>query len=90
MTEHSALTPDIVRRAGIAIHGEHWQEPLARQLGVAGRTMRRIAKAQRDGTPYPIKPEWAREIRELIRPMLLEREIQGRYAAEVLEALKDL
>jgi hypothetical protein len=34
------MTPDLLRRIGEALHGEHWQAPLARRLGVAERSMR--------------------------------------------------
>lgn len=86
----SQLTPDLVRRAGIALYGEHWQMPLAKALKVADRTMRRVAQAAREGSDYTVNQGWASEIRALLKPIPLEREIQGRFAAEVLEALADI
>lgn len=89
MTEHNTLTPDLIARAGIALYGEHWQMPLAREvLGVSDRTVRRVAMAARTGEPYLVNQEWTPRIIAALRPIPLEREIQGRYAAEVLEALK--
>lgn len=84
------LTPDLVARAGIALYGEHWQMPLARLLRVADRTVRRVAQAARDGSDYQVNQAWAPELITALRPIPTERAIQGRYAAEVLEALKGL
>jgi len=84
------LTPDLVARAGIALFGEEWQMPLARLLGVADRTVRRVAQAARDGSDYQVNQGWAAEIVEALKPIPLERQIQARYAAEVLEALKQV
>lgn len=86
----SQLTPDLVRRAGIALYGEEWQSPLARLLGVADRTVRRVAQAARDGSDYQVNQGWAVDIRAALKPIPVERELQGRFAAEVLEALKDV
>ncbi len=33
--------PDLISRVGRALYGERWQTPLARELGVADRTVRR-------------------------------------------------
>jgi len=84
------LTADLVARAGIALYGEHWQMPLARLLGVADRTVRRVAQAARTGDDYQINQAWAAQIVAALQPIPLEREIQGRYAAEVLEALREV
>ena len=53
------MSPAELRAAGEALYGERWQVPLARDLGVAGRTMRRWAIA---GAPDKI----AAEIDELL------------------------
>lgn len=82
------LTPELVRRAGIALYGPDWQMPLSRLLGVNERTVRRLAQAVRDGTPYRVTQGWADPIREALEPVPLEREMQGRFAAEVLDALR--
>ena len=42
-----------VMNAGKELFGEHWVTPLAAQLNVNERTMRRIAAAARDRTGYP-------------------------------------
>jgi hypothetical protein len=34
------MTRNLLRRTGEALFGERWQSPLARALGVGGRTMR--------------------------------------------------
>lgn len=35
------MTPDLLRQAGEALFGPHWQSALGRELGVADRTVRR-------------------------------------------------
>lgn len=35
------MTPALLRQVGGALHGERWQTPLARELGVSDRTVRR-------------------------------------------------
>lgn len=87
MTDARTLSPDLVRRAGVALYGEHWQAPLARALVVDERTMRRVAQAEREGRPYDINPAWAPKIAKLLSKIPLEREIQARFAREVLELL---
>ena len=42
------MTPATLRHAGECLHGEHWQNPLSRQLNINQRTMRRWAV---DGAP---------------------------------------
>ena len=45
---------DLLRAAGQVLYGERWQSPLARDLGVSDRTMRRWAV---DGPPESVRPE---------------------------------
>lgn len=45
---------DLLVRTGEALYGAQWQSPLARDLGVSDRTMRRWAA---DGAPERIAPE---------------------------------
>jgi len=35
------MTPDLLRKIGQTLHGDRWQSPLARDLGVNDRTLRR-------------------------------------------------
>ena len=84
------LTPELMQRAGVALYGEHWQMPLARLLGVSDRTVRRIAQAARMGEPYRIHQSWAPAIKAALQPIPREREVQARFAEEVLEALRDV
>lgn len=50
------LTPDLFAQAGRALFGDEWQNPLADLIGMSERTVRRIAKAARDGDDYPVNP----------------------------------
>lgn len=45
----ASLTPAVLAAAGAALYGDRWQNPLARDLGVADRTMRRWVAGQ-----YPV------------------------------------
>ena len=55
------MNPTILRAVGEALYGPRWQADLARDLGVADRTMRRwLAGA------YPIPPPIAAELRALL------------------------
>lgn len=42
---------DLLREAGEALYGPHWQSPLARDLGMALRTMQRYAAGSRPVPP---------------------------------------
>ena len=55
------MTPTLLRSAGEAMYGHHWQSFLARDLGVAERSMRRWAA----GT-HPI-PDIKAELVELLK-----------------------
>jgi hypothetical protein len=61
---------DLLRGAGVALHGQRWQSDLARELGVAIRTMQRW-----DAGSHPIP--------DTIWPELLDR-LKGR-AVEIIE-----
>lgn len=50
----SSVSPDALRAAGEALYGERWQSPLARDLDVNDRTMRRWAVS---GAPDGIAAE---------------------------------
>lgn len=58
------MTPDLLARAGRCLHGDHWQVPLSRDLGVNDRTMRHWAAGDR---PIPV------EIGLELIPMLRKR-----------------
>lgn len=60
-------TPATIARIGIALYGaEEWQAPLARLLQVNPRTIRKIAQAARDGTPYAVNPHWLEELQPFV------------------------
>lgn len=40
------MTPELLRAAGHALHGEFWRVPLAADLGVSHRTVRRWAEGE--------------------------------------------
>jgi hypothetical protein len=44
----------LVARAGQKLYGEEWASPLARDLNLNERTMRRIKAAAAGGDPYPV------------------------------------
>lgn len=86
MTE---LTPQLVHRAGVALYGDEWQAPVAALLGVNDRTIRRVAQAARQGTPYAVNQGWRPELAEALRKAALQHELRGREAAEVAQLLGD-
>lgn len=51
------ITPTLFAEAGEAMFGPEWKRPLAELLGIADRTVFRIAKAARDGEDYPLNPK---------------------------------
>jgi hypothetical protein len=60
VSERSARPTEIpaaVERAGRALFGELWQQPLARLLNINSRTIQRIAAAARAGQAYAIAPD---------------------------------
>lgn len=67
MTDRTPHASELVARAGAAIYGAEWQNPLARALGINERTMRRLAAAARDGEPYPVAPGALRDLAQLVR-----------------------
>ena len=46
------LTAELFARAGRAMFGDEWQNPMAALIGMNPRTVRRISAAARDGLPY--------------------------------------
>jgi hypothetical protein len=54
----TAETPasTLLAMAGAALHGPDWAAPLARDLGLNDRTIRRIKAAALAGKTYPIAP----------------------------------
>lgn len=40
------MAPELLRAAGQALHGEFWRVPLAADLGVSHRTVRRWAEGE--------------------------------------------
>jgi hypothetical protein len=58
------MTPDLLRRVGSALHGEQWQTPLAMDLNVPPRTVRRWLSGA-DTVPPGVRQE--------LRQMLTEQ-----------------
>ena len=56
------MTPDTLHRAGAALYGGNWRAPLARDLGVALRTMQRWANGS-----HPIDPVAVLRLAALLR-----------------------
>lgn len=52
--ERPAFTPDELQRLGRVVWGNQWQTPLARELGISDRTVRRW----RAGTRTPSEADW--------------------------------
>ena len=73
--EHEDIL-DLVRRAGRALHGERWQVPLSRDLGVSDRALR-----------YWIDGTYAVPVAEVL-PRLLEI-LQG-HEEEVAKVKTDI
>lgn len=77
-TEHDghshsdAIAAAHVMTAGKELYGEPWIAPLAAELNVNERTIRRIAAAARDHTGYPA----ARNLIEPLQRTLTQRAIQ--------------
>ena len=69
--------PDLISRVGRALYGERWQTPLARELGVADRTVRRWVSGE--DMPKPgvfadlaaivpnTEPSWQRSMPRCVR-----------------------
>lgn len=65
-----AINPQLFAQAGEALFGPEWKQPMADLLGMNVRTVRRIAKACRDGDDYPVNatvgPVLARHLRQAV------------------------
>jgi hypothetical protein len=86
----TTFTPEMVRRAGVALFGEEWQNAMAELLGVNERTVRRVAQAAREGTDYRLNPAWAVELRTALERAAKDYELQARAAAEVARMLAEV
>ena len=75
-THHSAapLETSLLSELGAVIWGEHWQSPMARDLGVALRTVQRWAAGRYEPPPtvYARLREWLM-VRSITINMLLQR-----------------
>jgi hypothetical protein len=89
MTDRPPHASELVARAGAAIFGPEWQNPLARALGMNERTMRRLAAAARDGEPYPIAPGVLRELAELVSAATRQHYERAHACEHVSAALVD-
>lgn len=56
------MSPALLHEAGEALHGPLWRVPLARDLGVAERTVRRWAAGE-----WPVPAAVWGEVRELLK-----------------------
>lgn len=59
--------PDLLIACGRALYGERWQSPLARDLGVSDRTMRRWATGA-----YPVPPGVLTDLLPLVKERCVE------------------
>ncbi len=73
-----AIAAAHVMNAGKELYGEHWVTPLAAQLNVNERTIRRIAAAARDHVGYPA----ARGLIEPLQQILTQRALQSLMVAD--------
>jgi|GEM_PF-5403251 len=80
------ITPELFARAGRALFGEEWQNPLADLLGMNQRTIRRIAKAAREGEDYPVNETLGPVLAEHLRTAV----ILAKARANEAEALANL
>lgn len=81
------LTPDLVRRAGLALYGPYWKTPLADLLGSVPRTMSRIEAAYHAGEPYDVNPAWTALLRVAFEGLHERRAREEAEARAILEAL---
>lgn len=65
-----AINPQLFAQAGEVLYGPEWKQPMADLLGMNVRTVRRIAKACRDGDDYPVNatvgPVLAKHLRQAV------------------------
>lgn len=80
------LTADLFARAGRALFGDEWQNPLADLLGMNPRTVRRIAKAAREGEDYPVNETLA----PVLAKHLMAAAVEAKCRAREAEALARL
>lgn len=81
MEDPDELAAAHVQNVGKELHGEHWVGPLAADLNVNERTVRRIAAAARSRTGYPA----ARNLIEPLQRMLIERAIRSIMVADNMD-----
>jgi len=81
------LTPDLIRRAGLALYGPNWKAPLAALLNSAPRTISRIDAALIKGEAYDVNPAWAGPLKLALEGLPERRRQQEADARAVLEAL---
>lgn len=81
VTMTDPLTPELLRSVGEALYGDYWQSALARDLGVASRTVRRWAAGGE-----AVRPRIADEIYRLI---LRRRDALQALVPELAELLRE-
>lgn len=81
------LTADLFARAGRALFGDEWQNPLADLLGMNPRTVRRIAKAAREGEDYPVNETLAPVLADHLRSAATDAKARAKEAEAVAKLL---
>lgn len=69
------VTPAFLEKAGVALHGENWKAPLARDLGVSLRALRRWAAGE-NAVPDDCWPK--------LRALLIQHSLDCRDLAATL------
>ena len=82
------LTADLFARAGRALFGDEWQNPLADLLGMNPRTVRRIARAAREGEEYPVNETLGPRLAGLLRERAKEAKAQAKEADQLASLLE--
>lgn len=82
------ITPELFAQAGEALFGPEWKRPLAELLGMNERTVFRIAKAARDGEPYPVSPTLAAVLAGHLRTGAEQLRGRADAAARLAEVLE--
>lgn len=83
------ITPELFAQAGEALFGPEWKRPLAELLRMNERTVFRIAKAARDGEPYPVSPTLAAALAGHLRDAAGRLRARSEVAERLAKVLSD-